>query len=64
VDVSGDNFTADSSDEEFQASATDGTEITGEASGIGAKAGNPTSGNGPFLAGNSCIIGTIAVFGG
>jgi hypothetical protein len=64
VDVSGNNFDADSSDEEFQASATSGTEITGEASGIGAKAGTPTSGNGPFLAGNSCIIGTIAVFGG
>jgi hypothetical protein len=64
VDVSGNDFDAESSDEEFQASATDGTEITGEASGIGAKAGTPTSGNGPFLAGNSCIIGTIAVFGG
>jgi hypothetical protein len=64
VGVSGNGFDSDSSDEEFQASASDGTEITGEASGIGAKSGTPTSGNGPFLAGNSCIIGTIAVFGG
>jgi hypothetical protein len=64
LDTGANDFNADSSDEEFQASATDGTEITGEASGIGAKSGTPTSGNGPFLPGNSCIIGTIAVFGG
>jgi hypothetical protein len=57
------DFDAASSDEEFQASATDGTEITGEASGIGAKEGSPSSGNGPFLAGDSCIIGAISVFG-
>jgi hypothetical protein len=63
VDASSDDFSADSSDEEFQASASDGTEITGEASGIGAKEGSPSSGNGPFLAGDSCIIGTIAIFG-
>jgi hypothetical protein len=63
VSASGNDFNADSSDEEFQASATDGTEITGEASGIGAKSGSPSSGNGPFLAGDSCIIGTIAIFG-
>lgn len=58
------SFNAASGDEEFQASASDGTEITGEAAGIGAKIGNPPVGNGPFLAGDSCIIGTIAIFGG
>jgi hypothetical protein len=57
-------FRAESDDEEFQASATDGTEITGEIGGTGAKQGNPPVGNGPFLAGDSCIVGTIAVFGG
>jgi hypothetical protein len=57
-------FSARSDDEEFQASATDGTEITGEIGGTGAKQGNPVAGNGPFLAGDSCIVGTIAVFGG
>ena len=57
------SFNALSDDEEFQASASNGTEITGEASGIGAKIGSPPAGNGPFLAGDSCIIGTIAVFG-
>lgn len=56
-------FSANSDDEEFQASASDGTEITGEAAGTGAKKGNPPAGNGPFLAGDSCIIGTIAIFG-
>lgn len=59
-----DEFGAESSDEEFQASASDGTEITGLIGGTGAKQGNPPEGNGPFLAGDSCIIGTIAVFGG
>jgi hypothetical protein len=58
-----DKFSASSNDEEFQASANDGTEITGLAAGTGAKQGNPPAGNGPFLAGDSCIIGTIAVFG-
>jgi hypothetical protein len=58
------SFSARSDDEEFQASATDGTEITGEIGGTGAKQGNPPGGNGPFLAGDSCIVGTIAVFGG
>jgi hypothetical protein len=58
-----DSFNAESSDEEFQASASDGTEITGEAAGTGAKQGNPPEGNGPFLAGDSCIVGTIAIFG-
>jgi hypothetical protein len=57
-------FSAVSDDEEFQASATDGTEITGEIGGTGAKQGNPPAGNGPFPAGDSCIVGTIAVFGG
>jgi hypothetical protein len=57
-------FSARSDDEEFQASATDGTEITGEIGGTGAKQGNPPAGNGPFLAVDSCIVGTIAVFGG
>jgi hypothetical protein len=56
-------FSANSDDEEFQASASDGTEITGEAAGTGAKQGNPPAGQGPFLAGDSCIIGTIAIFG-
>jgi hypothetical protein len=56
-------FSANSDDEEFQASATDGTEITGEAAGTGAKQGSPPMGDGPFLAGDSCIIGTIAIFG-
>ncbi|HXV05420.1 MAG TPA: hypothetical protein VFP23_05890 [Solirubrobacterales bacterium] len=59
-----DEFSADSSDEEFQASASDGTEITGLAGGTGAKHGNPPGGNGPFLASDSCIVGTVAVFGG
>jgi hypothetical protein len=56
-------FDATSDDEEFQASASDGTEITGLVGGTGAKQGTPPSGNGPFLAGDSCIVGTIAVFG-
>lgn len=57
------SFSANSDDEEFQASASDGTEITGLAAGTGAKQGTPPGGNGPFLVGDSCIIGTIAVFG-
>jgi hypothetical protein len=57
------SFSAESSDEEFQASATDGTEITGLIGGTGAKQGSPPAGNGPFLAGDFCIVGTIAVFG-
>jgi hypothetical protein len=52
-----------SEDEEFQATATDGTQITGLIGGSGAKQGNPPEGNGPFLAGDSCIVGAIAVFG-
>lgn len=56
-------FSAASSDEEFQASASDGTEITGLAAGTGAKQGTPPEGNGPFLTGDSCIVGTIAIFG-
>jgi hypothetical protein len=63
--VAGSNeFGAESSDEEFQASASDGTEITGLIGGTGAKQGTPPEGDGPFLAGDSCIIGTIAIFGG
>jgi hypothetical protein len=58
-----DEFSANSDDEEFQASASDGTEITGLAAGTGAKQGTPPEGNGPFLAVDSCIIGAIAVFG-
>jgi hypothetical protein len=58
------DYSARTSDEEFVASASDGTEITGEASNVGAKNGNPTSGNGPFLASNSCVLGPIAIFGG
>lgn len=57
------SFSADSSDEEFQASASNGTEITGLIGGTGAKQGNPPEGNGPFLAGDSCIVGAIAIFG-
>ncbi|MGB7588495.1 MAG: hypothetical protein WBM00_07285 [Solirubrobacterales bacterium] len=56
--------TAVSNDEEFQATATDGTQITGLIGGTGAKQGSPAIGNGPFLAGDSCIVGTVAVFGG
>ncbi|MGE5407389.1 MAG: hypothetical protein ACM3NV_02140, partial [Syntrophothermus sp.] len=56
--------TAVSNDEEFQATATDGTQITGLIGGTAAKSGTPAIGNGPFLAGDSCIIGAIAVFGG
>jgi hypothetical protein len=56
--------TAVSNDEEFQASATDGTQITGLIGGTAAKQGSPAIGDGPFLAGSSCIVGTIAVFGG
>lgn len=52
-----------SNDEEFQASATDGTEITGLAGGTAAKQGNAPIGDGPLLPGDSCIIGTVAVFG-
>jgi hypothetical protein len=58
-----DKVSAVSNDEEFQASATDGTEITGLAGGTAAKQGNPPIGDGPLLPGNSCIIGTVAVFG-
>lgn len=54
---------AGSNDEEFQAHATDGTEITGLIGGTGAKQGTPPEGNGPFLAGDSCIVGTVAIFG-
>lgn len=57
------SFSADSSDEEFQATASNGTQITGLIGGTGAKQGTPPEGNGPFLAGDSCIVGTIAVFG-
>ena len=55
--------TAVSNDEEFQARATDGTEITGLIGGTGAKQGNPVIGNGPFIPGDSCIVGIVAVFG-
>jgi hypothetical protein len=55
---------ATSNDEEFQASATDGTEITGLVGGTAAKQGTPPIGDGPLLAGDSCIVGTVAVFGG
>jgi hypothetical protein len=48
----------------FEAAATDGTIVTGIASGGAAKKGTPTAGNGPFLAGDSCIVGTTVVFGG
>lgn len=54
---------AGSNDEEFQAHASDGTEITGLIGGTGAKQGTPPIGNGPFLAGDSCIVGTVAIFG-
>lgn len=53
-----------SNDEEFQATATDGTMITGLAGGTAAKQGTPAIGDGPLLPGDSCIIGTVAVFGG
>jgi hypothetical protein len=55
--------TAVSNDEEFQASATNGTQITGLIGGTAAKQGEPPIGNGPLLPGNSCIVGTVAVFG-
>lgn len=54
---------ARSNDEEFQATATDGTQITGLIGGTAAKQGSPAIGNGPFLAGDSCIVGAVAVFG-
>lgn len=47
---------------EFSASASDGTQITGTIAGA-AKAGNPPGGNGPFLSGNSCLVGSVAIFG-
>lgn len=56
--------TAVSNDEEFQARATDGTEITGLIGGTAAKEGNPAIGNGPLLPGDSCLIGAVAIFGG
>jgi hypothetical protein len=59
-----DKANAVSNDEEFQATATDGTQITGLIGGTGAKSGNPSIGNGPFLAGDSCIVGVLSVFGG
>jgi hypothetical protein len=52
-----------SNDEEFQATATDGTQITGLIGGTAAKQGEPPIGNGPLPPGDSCIIGTVAVFG-
>jgi len=55
--------TAVSNDEEFQATASDGTQITGLIGGTAAKQGEPAIGNGPFLAGDSCIVGTVAIFG-
>ncbi len=56
-------FDAEANNEEFQAAASNGTRITGLASGAGAKQGTPPDGDGPFLAGDSCIVGTVAVFG-
>jgi hypothetical protein len=64
AETENDGIDTTSYDEEFQASASDGTEITGLIGGVGAKMGNPSAGNGPFLSGNSCIVGAIAVFGG
>lgn len=52
-----------SNDEEFQATATDGTQITGLIGGTAAKQGEPPIGNGPLLPGDSCIVGTVAIFG-
>ncbi|HKZ14825.1 MAG TPA: hypothetical protein VJL81_13365 [Solirubrobacterales bacterium] len=63
AEASPNSFNATSDDEEFQASASDGTEITGLVGGTGAKQGNPPSGDGPFLTGDSCIVGTVAIFG-
>jgi hypothetical protein len=48
----------------FEAAASDGTTISGIASGGAVKQGTFSGGNGPFLAGDSCIVGTTAVFGG
>jgi hypothetical protein len=47
----------------FAASASDGAQVTGTVAGT-AKAGNPAIGNGPFPAGDACIIGPLTVFGG
>lgn len=55
--------TAVSNDEEFQASASNGTQITGLIGGTAAKQGETAIGNGPLLPGSSCIVGTVAVFG-
>jgi hypothetical protein len=52
-----------SNDEEFQATASNGVQITGLIGGTGAKQGTPAIGDGPFLAGNSCLVGIVAVFG-
>jgi hypothetical protein len=52
-----------SNDEEFQATASNGTQITGLIGGTGAKQGTPPIGDGPFLAGNSCLVGVVAIFG-
>lgn len=48
----------------FEAAASDGTTISGIASGGAVKQGTISGGDGPFLAGDSCIVGTTAVFGG
>jgi hypothetical protein len=52
-----------SNDEEFQATASNGTQITGLIGGTAAKQGEPAIGNGPLLPGDSCIVGAIAIFG-
>jgi hypothetical protein len=49
-------------DEEYQA-ASGGTDISGLTGTVAAKQGTPPEGNGPFLSGNSCLIGGLTVFG-
>ena len=57
ADSIGDNAT----DSDFRAASTD-TAITGNIGLAMAKTGNPSTGDGPFLPGNSCIFGGV-VFG-
>jgi hypothetical protein len=49
-------------DEEYQA-ASGGTDISGLTGTVAAKQGTPPGGNGPFLSGNSCLIGGLTVLG-
>jgi hypothetical protein len=56
------NYDAAMFDEEFQA-ASGSTDVSGLTGTVAAKQGTLAGGDGPFLAGNSCLIGALAVFG-